>query len=298
MYREDVEAFLEEALNILKRAGFIADTISYPKNKRSIDVVGVRGDKKIVMKITIDTRNLSSMEYHDLRKASKAYSAAPIIVSEKDNREDIEEDVVVKRNGLNIIGIELLKNYLLSGEKPLVYKLRGSYLVRINPRKFHEKRLSYGYSLGELAEYLGVSRKAVYDYERGKISVSIETAIRIAETLGEDVFEPIDLLSIINEDFYSVEILENKVEEELYKFRLRENYEFFKLSKTPVDYVIKSRDSVVSIVYRGEKDRDFKTKVHEALRISRILQTKEYILRDLRDLELLRMSLIRGHQPP
>ena len=296
MKSKDLEAYLEETLSIMKRAGFIVSIISYPEDKRSIDIVGARGSKKTLIKITMNTRDLSSVEYNDLKKAARAYDASPLIISEKTDYGLIEEDIVIKKKGLNIVSIELFKNYLLGKTEPLVYRLQGSYLVRINPVKFRKKREEeLGYSLGELAEMIGVTRKAVYEYERGEIDVSIDTAIRIAEIMGEDVFEPIDLLEEkIDPNMVKHDRPRTSFEKTIYSLCDElpiEICEFYKLAKTPIDYVLKLSDNALSIICR-DNDEDFETKVSEGSRISSIFKVREYIVGKINDITNLKRELI------
>ena len=56
-------------------------------------------------------------------------------------------------------------------------------------------RTARGWSQGELAERLGVSRQTVNALERGKYDPSLPLAFKIARLFGlriEDIFEPTD----------------------------------------------------------------------------------------------------------
>lgn len=296
MERKDLDAYLDEVFNVMKKAGFTASIISYPEDKRSIDVVGARNRKRVIIKITLNTRHLSPTEYNDLKKASKAYDASPLIISEETEQGSVEEDVVIKKKGLNIVSIELFKNYLLTRSKPLVYKYRGTYLVRINPEKFREKReKELRYSLGELAEIIGVSRKAIYEYERGEIDVSIDTAIRIAEVMGEDVFETIDLFeekidpSIVKDD-----VPRTSLEKTIYTLcnELSNVFcGFYKLVKTPIDYILRIDNRILSIICRDHVN-DFEVKVNEGVRISKVFKTHKYVINDLSNTHNIKKDII------
>lgn len=288
MSREELEELLEESLDILRRAGFIAETISYPENKRSIDIVSANDKYRLLVKITVNTRELSSIECIDLKKAAKAYSATPLIVSRLDDKQEMEDDVVIKKSGINTVTTTLLRNYLLSREKPLVFKERGAYLVKIDPKEFRRKRIKYNYSFGALALELGVSRRAVYGYERGTTAVTVDTAIKIAEILGEEVLKPIDILSYeASKGSVSDEPI-TRVEKALTRLcTSREECEFYKLVKTPIDYVIRTEKSILSIVFKRESDREFKFKIREAMRIAQIIRSREYVIRDKKDIDTL-----------
>ncbi|MET1159836.1 MAG: helix-turn-helix domain-containing protein [Thermoprotei archaeon] len=287
MQKIDLETLVENSLEIFRKAGFVAEAINYPSTRRSIDLVGAGSKHKIVAKIAIDTRHLSSMELFDLKKAAKAYNASPLIISLMDNKREIEDDVVVKKSGIYVVSPELLRNYLLSNEKPLVYREKGVYLVRVNPVKFRKRRLELNYSLGALALEIGVSRKAIYEYERGSTSLAINTAVKIAEILGEEVFEPIEILDPSIVENTPSDIPTNKLEKELKTLcRSSEECEFYKLVKTPIDYIIKDEEETYSftLIRYGEA----RIKASEAIRIAQVVKTREYIIKSEKDIEELK----------
>jgi len=291
--RESLDYFLNEVFKLLKKAGFTVNAISYPKDKRSVDLIGSRNKTKVVLKITLDTKNLSRIEFSDLKKISKAFRASPLIISERDENEKLEKDLVVKSKGINVVSIELLQSYLLRGEKPIVYKLRGNLLVKIDPVKFREIRLQHGYSLGELAEKIGVSRKAIYEYERGQIAISVDRAIRITEILGEDILKPIEILDFdedfcsINSDIRSKNIVSKIISEICSEINISECL-LYKLGKTPIDYILKIGGKNYSIIF---ETNDFNEKIGNALKITTILNSREIIVRQRSELLELKKEI-------
>jgi len=282
-----LEEIVENTLNSLKKSGFIVESISYPENKRSIDIIGLYRGVRLIIKASIDTSHVTDVEINDLKKVADAYEATPLIVSRKHGKKELEPDVVYRRKGINVVKDEALETIFIKGEKPYVYDIQGTYVLRLNPEKFRQRRLELGYSLGDTASLLGVSRKAVYEYEHGKRSVSIETAIRIAEIFGEDVFEPIDLLK--REDIKPPEDEpQSTVEQAIYSIAIQKGYRFYRLLRTPIDYVLRSEKNSLSIIYKGEDTRKFGFKIREAERIARTLNTKQLIVKDRKDAEELR----------
>jgi len=65
--------------------------------------------------------------------------------------------------------------------------------VRIRGEELRKKRLERGFSLGDVASMLGVSRKSVYEYEKGTIEPTVERAERLIRVFGLDILEPIDI---------------------------------------------------------------------------------------------------------
>ncbi len=292
MYKKILEELVENIMNNLKRAGFIVEYINYPENKRSIDIVGLHGQKRLMIKVTVDASHLTELEVKDLKKASAAYNATPLVVSEKYRKKKMEPDVVYRRKNLNIICIELLEKYFLENDKPLVYEVQGNYVVKINPQKFRERRLELGYSLGELADKIGVSRKTIYEYERGNISVTVDKAIRIADIMGEDILEEIDLFKQEAIQVVEEEPPGNKIEKVLMRMSKRKGTILYKLFRTPIDYVLKTRRDKISIINARRDYEKLKIKIKEAERITRLTRSKEIIIRNPEDIKLIERLLL------
>ncbi len=287
MYRRRLEELLEDTLNILRRAGFVVESITYPKNKRSIDIVGTYHGKKAIVKVSIDCSRITRVEIEDLRKASIAYEASPLIVAEAHRRQRIEDDVVYVRKDITVVNNTTLEQYIIHGEKPLVANIQGSLLVRINPLKFRRRRLELGYTMGETATLLSVSRKTIYEYERGSIYVSLDKAIRIAEIFGEDVLEPFDILSerIEGSEKEYMDEPSNRLEEALFRLAMRKGYAFYKLLRTPIDYILAGRKNSLSIIKPEENNRRFRLKIEQAEKISRTMKTKPIVVKEREDIE-------------
>ncbi len=285
-WRRELEELVESTLSILRRAGFIVETIVYPENKRSIDIVGTYNDRRVIIKVLLDCNKLTTVEINDLKKASMAYHASPLIVAEKYGKNKVEDDIVYVKKEINVVNNQTLEQYIVHNDKPLVTSIQGALLVRINSKKFRERRLELGYTLGEAASLIGVSRKAVYEYERGRSYISLEKAIRIAEVFGEDVLEPIDILDTSRE--YSITSEKEKpssnMEKTLIGLASSKGYSFFKLLRTPVDYILSRKNIVLSII-RMDKDKEkTELKVEQAEKISRTMKTKPILIEEENDI--------------
>jgi len=295
---KDLEALAEETLNIMKRSGFKATILNYPQDRRSIDIAGLRGETKVLIKVTLDTKYLRNIEYEDLKKAALAYEASPIIISEKVEGENIESDVVVKKKDLNVIPLSLFRGYLSGEVEPLVYKVRGTYLVRINSEKFREKRVKeLKYSLGELAKAVGVSRKTIYEYERGKLDATLDVAIRLAELMSEDIFQPIDLLNErVDPSRVESDTPQNSYERKLIEICRERIVEckLYRLAKTPIDYIVRASERAISII-RALEAGDSDVKVDEGVRMSELMRVA-CVIDEGHDIEELRAMFKRALQ--
>lgn len=285
------ESLVEEVFGILKRAGYRADLILYPEKERSIDIAASSGQKSLFLKVVRDTNDVTKHEISDLRKAKIAYSTSTVIIAVEHYKKELEDDVVYVKQGSVFVTPKTLENYLIKGEKPLVACVRGSYILKINPHKFRQRRNELQCSRGVLADMLGTSRKTIYMYERGEMYISVEKALRLASIMGEDIFEELDFTQGGFED-ETVEdsIPRDSIEEAIYRLTKNLGHTFLNFTGLPVDVAIKG-DATVSVI-KGNS-RDLVEKVEYAEKIAMASRTAVFLVRSRRDLEGLARLLVR-----
>ncbi|MCI4462262.1 MAG: helix-turn-helix domain-containing protein [Thermogladius sp.] len=286
-----LDELTEETLDILSRAGFIVREINYPKEGRSVDIVGGSGDRKIILKVVYNSARVGRREIDDLKKLSATYKASVLIVSEKYWRSEMEDDVVYVRNDIYVVNKNLLRNYFLRNNKPLIINLRGTYLLRIDNKSFARRRIELGLSRSEVANKLNVSKETIYQYETKRSMTSIQTAIKIADLMGEDVFEEVDLMNESVFDQPEVPV-ENKVLNKLAEAVSIKRLKVFEFSTTPVDGALVKDDKSVSIVqlagYTGE-ERELKTE--NAVKMSSITKSAPLFIDDEKKIEKLKYAV-------
>lgn len=289
---KETEWLIEEVSNSLKRAGFISEVISYPPNQRSIDLVVSLGPENVFLKVVYNTKELTRAEIEDLTKAEKAYNVPTAVVALKENKLDLEDDVMYFKQSAKVLTPKTLEK-CLRGEKPIVASIRGNYVLKVNPWKFYHKRIQHGYSRGELARLINVSTKTIYMYEQGSMYVSLEKAIEIATVLGEDVFEEFDLHS---QSTATTRIRpsctpRDKIEELIYSVASRYGREFLNFEKTPIDAVVKGK-YVVSIV---KSVYGLKEKIENAEKIVNRVRAELVVVKDEKDVSAIKRLLSRNH---
>ena len=162
------------------------------------DVFAVLPDVEnmIVLKKIESVDELKKGFTEDLKKMVYVFNVTPLVIGEDLDNPKLENGIVMSKNGIPLITEETFKE-MLKGEKiPLVFMSKGGIYVKINPEKLKKKREELGLSLGDVAYKLGVSRRMVFDYERGKTDVTVSMALKIEKLLGEDIFECLSVESL------------------------------------------------------------------------------------------------------
>lgn len=184
---------LKESIRILRESGF---KVSVPLNDRrsSFDLMARKGSSLLITKAVEELDEVSEEVSYELRRLASALSATSLIIANRKGGDDIEENLAYDKMGVWAIAPATLSK-AVRGEGPLVYSKLGRFYVNINGEKLREARERRRLSLGSLARLVGVSRRAIYEYERGSMDSTLEVAIRMEEVLEQGLAVPINILA-------------------------------------------------------------------------------------------------------
>jgi putative transcriptional regulator len=234
---------LDEILRLLSLRDYKFSVITYPDtNRRSIDII-VEGYKQRRFLIRVPTERVGKDEIKDLKKIASATESAALVVTE-----DAEEDIVNRIDKVYGVSPYALER-ALDGDKLYIYKTRGGIFIKIKHEILKEKREEMGLSIGELAKSLGVSRQAIYDYEKGDSDVTVEVAEKLLEIFGEDiignVFDDTCSQDVIEDDIGSHDNTKAKISASLKK----KGFNVVNLKLAPADIIAttEKRRLVISI---------------------------------------------------
>ncbi|MEL9939840.1 MAG: helix-turn-helix domain-containing protein [Ignisphaera sp.] len=189
--RGDVDKILS---NLVKARGTnILHKVTYPRD-RSVDHIIEHKNCKTLLKFA-DNISSRGRLYQELKKLSKELNVNSLIVANKLNDEMLMHEVLYIRGRLGLVSTYTIKHYA-AGDKVFVYEYNGMLYVKIDGKKLKALREQKGFRIHELANAVGVSAKALKDYEDDKMDMTVERAYRFLEIFGnefEDVIEEVDI---------------------------------------------------------------------------------------------------------
>mgnify|MGYP000029321378 CR=1 FL=1 len=180
----------EETVRLLREVGFIVKSYEGVKDY-CFSVVAKKGRITLLIKCIPTLDSFTSTAASELREVAHKTQSTPLIVTSDIS---LEKGIVYKRYRINAVNYSTLSEALAEGKYPLIYAERGGFYVTIDGEKLHRARVAKGLSLGEVAESIGVSRKAIYEYERGCMASTPEVVLKLELLLGEDLAKPINFL--------------------------------------------------------------------------------------------------------
>lgn len=190
------QQLIRDIYDFLKRNDFV---VSEPDlyGLVTFDLICRRGDEWYILKILYNVNTFSRIGVVPLIKMSVMTGSKTLIIGEKAGNNMLERGVLYFRHGVPILSFESFKDYI-AGEPPFIYSAPGGFYVGINGQKMRILREQNNYSIGYIAQKLGVSRRSVSLYESGS-SATIDIYLKLESILRGDISRNVDV-SISNEE--------------------------------------------------------------------------------------------------
>ncbi|MHB8585321.1 MAG: transcriptional regulator [Thermoplasmatota archaeon] len=182
------------ARGIFARAGYAVSQESDPKPS-SFDFVARRDSALVLVKVVPNVDSFAEPWARELRGLSRVLEGAALVIGEKSSSRPLADGAVYMRYGIPILAPATLEEWLLSGAFPLVYAAPGGFYVRIDGKRLRELRTTQNVSLGQLADAVGVSRRAIAMYEDG-MGALVAVAEKLERYLDEALVIPVDPLQV------------------------------------------------------------------------------------------------------
>lgn len=155
----------------------------------SFDIVGKR-ENLFLIKVLMNIDSLDESHALDLRTISYFLSAYAFLVSVRNNREHLDDETVYSRFELPVMTPKLFQSMLEEEEFEVVHSSKGRHTQEINVFTLKESRKQVGYTLEQLAQHVGISKKAMYEIEHKRVNPQQETVKRLESILRIDLTLP------------------------------------------------------------------------------------------------------------
>lgn len=158
----------------------------------SFDIVG-RRENLLLIKTLLNVDALDESHALDLRAISYFLSAYPFVISQTNNREHLNDSTVYSRFELPVMTPHLFKTMLEEEEMIVTHSSKGRHTQEINTFTLKEKRKELGFTLEELAQHVGISKKAMYEIENKRVNPQRETVRKLERILATEFTLPYEM---------------------------------------------------------------------------------------------------------
>jgi putative transcriptional regulator len=185
-------ALIGNVTAMLEDAGFVVSQRCAVRPK-SFDVAARRGEELVLLKILGNIDAFDARTGEEMRRVGEHLRATPIVIGLRTRNEELEPGVVYFRHGVPVLSPDTAMELFVEEVPPLVYAAPGGLYVTIDSDVLADEREKRDWSLGQLANELGVSRRTVSKYEDG-MNASIEVAKELEEMFERPLTSPIEVL--------------------------------------------------------------------------------------------------------
>jgi len=185
-------ALVGNVIAMLEDAGFaVSDRCAI--RPRSFDLVARRGEELLLVKVLRNVDAFDADTGAEMRRIGAYLDASALVVGLRTRDEPLKPEVVYLRHGVPVLSPDTAMDLFVEDVPPLIYAAPGGLYVSIDSDVLADEREERGWSLGQLANELGVSRRTVSKYEDG-MDASIEVAAELEELFGGGLTSAVDVL--------------------------------------------------------------------------------------------------------
>lgn len=187
------DALVTNLIAMLEDAGFTVSDQCVIR-PRSFDIAARRGEDLILVKILRNVDAFDAETGAEMRRIGAHLDGTPLVIGLRTRDEELKPEVVYFRHGVPVLSPDTAMDLFVEDLPPLIYAAPGGLYVSIDSEVLADEREERGWSLGQLANELGVSRRTVSKYEDG-MDASIEVAMELESLFEESLTSPIAVLS-------------------------------------------------------------------------------------------------------
>lgn len=177
---------------MLEDAGFLVSDRCAVRPK-SFDVAARRGDELLLVKILGNIDAFDGTTGIEMRRLGGFLDATPLVIGLRTRDEELKPGVMYLRHGVPVLSPDTALDLFVEQVPPMIYAAPGGLYVNIDGEVLADEREDRDWSLGRLADELGVSRRTVSKYEEG-MNASVEVAARMEDLLDAPLANPVDVL--------------------------------------------------------------------------------------------------------
>ncbi len=253
------------------------------------DFAARREEHLVFVKVQPNIGNIYRQDAEGLATLARCFSGASLFICEKNRNKPLEDDTVYFRYGVSAITQATLGDAISNGTRPLIEAGPGGYYVRLDADAIRERRMQNGFSMGKMAEMLGVSRRTLYGYERGLTKASVSTAYKLGTAWGEPVVKPFDIFKHPDDadGFIATAkriISESRFLQFVFKQLLQFNFAVLQLRRVPFDFVAWDSKTETSLLggVANETERNLDARSEEIASLSKVLEARPIFVADSR----------------
>ena len=145
--------------------------------------IAAKRESLYLLKVLMNIDGLTQGQASSLRTISYFISANPFVISTRNNRESLSDDTVYERFDIPVLTPKSFDEMLV-GELVAEHSAKGRHTLEINTFTLRERRQEMKYTLEQLADQAGISKKALYEIENKRVNPTKGTVRKLEALLS------------------------------------------------------------------------------------------------------------------
>ena len=288
---------LDATETILEKAGFHRSR-RCTSRPSCFDLAAQKGKKITFIKVYANIGNVFATDASQLQTISECFSATPLIIGEKTRGKPLEDDTVYSRYNICAITPKTLEDMILHGMHPLVEAGPGGYYIELDGNLIRERRQELELSVGKMAEMMGISRRALYGYERGMAKASVSVAYKVEWVLGVPVAQFIEVFQSTPKGTGFVtakRVVKYRFLQTVFRKFAQFNFRATHTDRAPFDFIAQCSEKGLKIIggVADKKERNVDKRTEEIISVGEIINAQPVFITDGEKIPNNNIPLIR-----
>lgn len=179
----------------------------------------------------------------NLKIISANLKASSLLIGLQTRKEKLKRGIVYERFGVPTIALDTLEDLICWENFPRIYSDRGGLYVEIDSALLRELRKKKRLTQQELAEAVGISKKAVYEHEKKRLRMLLTVAENLERVIEKKIIKDIEVFDIMYcERGKPIDSIEKSVEKDFCKLGFETDF----VKQAPFDMFAKEKVLILS----------------------------------------------------
>lgn len=174
---------IEKIENLLEQSGWA--TVRY----HGCFDIAAKKEGTILIKILTNVDALPEGHADSLKTIANSLDATALLVGEQTRRERLGKGIVYERFDIPTVGFETFEQLIEQQIMPRMYRDKGGLYAEIDSTALKAARSSKGLTQMELAEAVGISKKAIWEHEKRELRMILSIAQKLEGVLGKSIIK-------------------------------------------------------------------------------------------------------------
>jgi putative transcriptional regulator len=203
----------------------------------------------LLLKTLMNVDSFQQEQARNLKIISNNLDAHPMIIGIQTRREKLKPGIVYERYDMPTVSLKTFEDLICNSIYPKIYRDRGGLYVEIDSDVLKDSRKRKGMTQRELAEAVGINKKAIYEHEKKQLRMLLTIAEKLEQILNKKIIKPTEVFKKYDEHGYPKDRMEKAVGKNLERIGFKTDF----VKQSPFDVFAKEKSLVISDIEMNRK---------------------------------------------